>query len=177
MRVVDDSGAELPHDGTAVGELQLRGPWVTGGYYRSESTDSFTTDGWLRTGDVGHIDEKYYVQLTDRTKDVIKSGGEWISSVDLENALLAHPDVAEVAVIATADERWQERPLAIVVRGRDSLSAGELRDFLAGKVARFWIPEYWAFPDEIAKTSVGKIDKKKLRAANEDGALSVEYAR
>jgi fatty-acyl-CoA synthase len=177
VRVVDDSGAELPHDGATVGELQLRGPWVTGSYYRTESADSFTTDGWLRTGDVGHIDEKYYVQLTDRTKDVIKSGGEWISSVDLENALLAHPDVAEVAVIATADERWQERPLAIVVRSRDSLTAGELRDFLADKVARFWIPEYWAFTDEIAKTSVGKIDKKQLRVANEDGALGVEYAR
>ena len=177
VRVVDDSGAPLPHDGASVGELQLRGPWITGTYHNDEAPDSFTADGWLRTGDVGHIDERHFVQLTDRTKDVIKSGGEWISSVDLENALLAHPDVAEVAVIATADERWQERPLAIVVRKRDSLTAGELRQHLADRVAKFWIPEYWVFTDEIAKTSVGKMDKKQLRTANEQGGLTVELSR
>ena len=177
VRVVDDSGAPLPHDGASVGELQLRGPWITGAYHNDEAPDSFTADGWLRTGDVGHIDERHFVQLTDRTKDVIKSGGEWISSVDLENALLAHPDVTEVAVIATADERWQERPLAIVVRKHDSLTAGELRQHLADRVAKFWIPEYWVFTDEIAKTSVGKMDKKQLRTANEQGGLSVELSR
>jgi fatty-acyl-CoA synthase len=161
----------------SVGELQLHGPWITGSYHKDESPDSFTADGWLRTGDVGHIDERHFVQLTDRTKDVIKSGGEWISSVDLENELLAHPDVAEVAVIATDDERWQERPLALVVRERDSLSASELRHYLAGRVAKFWVPEYWVFTDEIAKTSVGKMDKRRLRVANEQGDLDVEIVR
>jgi fatty-acyl-CoA synthase len=177
VRVVDDAGEPLPHDGASVGELQLHGPWITGSYHKDESPDSFTADGWLRTGDVGHIDERHFVQLTDRTKDVIKSGGEWISSVDLENELLAHPDVAEVAVIATDDERWQERPLALVVRERDSLSASELRHYLAGRVAKFWVPEYWVFTDEIAKTSVGKMDKRQLRVANEQGDLDVEIVR
>jgi fatty-acyl-CoA synthase len=177
VRVVDDSGNTVPHDGESVGELQLRGPWITGTYHNDESPDSFTEDGWLRTGDVGHIDERYYVQLTDRTKDVIKSGGEWISSVDLESALLAHPGVKEVAVIATDDERWQERPLAIVVRSDDTLTGAELRHHLTGKVAKFWIPEYWVFADDIAKTSVGKMDKKRLRAANEGGELAVETVK
>jgi fatty-acyl-CoA synthase len=177
VRVVDDQGTELPHDGASVGELQLRGPWITGAYHRDESPDSFTRDGWLRTGDVGHIDGRHFVQLTDRTKDVIKSGGEWISSVELENALLAHPDVAEVAVIATADERWQERPLAIVVCKRKAIKPATLRQHLMGRVAKFWVPEYWAFTDEIAKTSVGKMDKKRLRAAHERGELTVEVSR
>ena len=173
VRVVDDQGQALPHDGASVGELQLRGPWITASYHRQPSPDSFTADGWLRTGDVGHIDEKHYVQLTDRTKDVIKSGGEWISSVDLENALLAHPDVAEVAVIATDDERWQERPLAIVVPTNDKLTPAMLRSFLHGQVAKFWIPEYWVFTDKIAKTSVGKIDKKRLRRANKNREFAI----
>jgi fatty-acyl-CoA synthase len=173
VRVVDDHGNALPHDGKSVGELQLHGPWVTASYHREPAPDSFTADGWLRTGDVGHIDQKAYVQLTDRTKDVIKSGGEWISSVDLENALLAHPEVAEVAVIATDDERWQERPLAIVVPENGSLTPETLRAFLNGRVAKFWIPEYWVFTDQIAKTSVGKMDKKTLRQANEDNKLAV----
>ena len=177
VRVVDDQGAPLPHDGASVGELQLRGPWITGSYYKNESDDSFTADGWLRTGDVGHIDALHYVQLTDRTKDVIKSGGEWISSVDLENVLLAHPGVSEVAVIATADERWQERPLAIVVLKNSSVTAKDLQQHLVDKVAKFWIPEYWAFTEEIAKTSVGKMDKKRLRAANEQGELTVQLAK
>jgi fatty-acyl-CoA synthase len=175
VRVVDDAGEPLPHDGETVGELQLRGPWVTGSYHAIES-DAFTEDGWLRTGDVGHIDRRHFVQLTDRTKDVIKSGGEWISSVDLENALVAHPDVAEAAVIAVPDERWQERPLAIVVPARDGLTPEILRSYLAGRVARFWIPENWTFVDAIDKTSVGKIDKKRLRQLREEGALSVERA-
>jgi fatty-acyl-CoA synthase len=174
VRVVGDDGNTLPHDGQSVGELQLRGPWITGSYYRDDSPESLTGDGWLRTGDVGHIDEKHYVQLTDRTKDVIKSGGEWISSVDLENILLSHPGVREVAVIATADERWQERPLAIVVPEHSVLPAAELRQFLQGKVARFWPPEYWCFIDQIPRTSVGKIDKRLLRDWNEAGDLNVE---
>jgi fatty-acyl-CoA synthase len=177
VRVVDGQGTPLPHDGASVGELQLRGPWVTGRYHNDESPESFTADGWLRTGDVGHIDERHFVQLTDRTKDVIKSGGEWISSVDLENVLMGHPDVVEAAVIATDDERWQERPLAIVVSRRDSLDAAELRAYLAERVARFWVPEYWVFVDAIAKTSVGKLDKKALRAAHARKEFTVIYQK
>jgi fatty-acyl-CoA synthase len=177
VRVVDERGNALPHDGQSVGELQLRGPWITGRYYLDDALDAFTSDGWLRTGDVGHIDASHFVQLTDRTKDVIKSGGEWISSVDLENTLLSHPGVLEAAVIATPDERWQERPLAIVVASDDALTAQELRLFLQDKVARFWIPEYWAFAREIPKTSVGKIDKKRLRESRDNGELLIEYRR
>lgn len=174
VRVMDSEGQRLPDDGNSVGELQLRGAWVTGSYLNAQS-DAFTRDGWLRTGDMGHIDSRGYVQLTDRTKDVIKSGGEWISSVDLEDILLKHPAVSEVAVIATPDERWQERPLAIIVTMPDALtSAAELREFLRDKVARFWIPEYWCFTDSIAKTSIGKLDKKALREANNAGAFNVE---
>lgn len=177
VRVVDDTGSPLPEDGESVGELQLRGPWITRGYHRGESADSLTADGWLRTGDVGHIDQRHYVQLTDRTKDVIKSGGEWISSVDLENVLAGHPGVREVAVIATADERWQERPLVIVVAEDEDLDAAQLRDFLNDKVARFWIPEYWSFAGDIPKTSVGKLDKKRLRDQNLAGEIDVEVLR
>jgi|TARA_B110000902_G_scaffold265250_1_gene348996 fatty-acyl-CoA synthase len=173
VRVVDDKGNPLPHDGESVGELQLRGPWVTSGYHKDESSQSLSSDGWLKTGDVGHIDERHFVQLTDRTKDVIKSGGEWISSVELENVLASHPGVLEVAVIATADERWQERPLVIVVADAET-GAQDLRKYLTGKVARFWMPEYWCFVDDIPKTSVGKFDKKHLRDLNEAGKLNVK---
>ena len=176
VRVVGESGECLPHDGETVGELQLRGPWITGGYHKGRSPDAVTEDGWLRTGDVGHIDERHYVQLTDRTKDVIKSGGEWISSVDLENILAGHPGVREVAVIATADPRWQERPLVIIVPENDSVSAQQLREYLKDKVARFWLPEYWSFTEEIPKTSVGKLDKKKLRDINESGGIDVQVS-
>ena len=176
VRVVNEEGECLPHDGETVGELQIRGPWITAGYHKGESADALTDDGWLRTGDVGHIDARCYVQLTDRTKDVIKSGGEWISSVDLENILAGHPRVREVAVIATPDERWQERPLVIVVPEDDALGVEELRDYLRDKVARFWLPEYWNFATEIPKTSVGKLDKKRLRDINESGAMIVEVA-
>jgi len=176
VRVVDQQGQPLPEDGVTVGELQLRGTWVTGGYLDIE-TDALTGDGWLRTGDMGHVDSRGYVQLTDRTKDVIKSGGEWISSVDLEDELLKHADVSEVAVIATDDPRWQERPLAIVVpRPGTSPDTADLRAFLDGRVARFWVPEYWSFVAEIPKTSVGKIDKKRLRDINDQGGLDVVKA-
>jgi fatty-acyl-CoA synthase len=173
VRVVDDKGNPLPHDGESVGELQLRGPWVTSGYHKDESSQALSSDGWLKTGDVGHIDERHFVQLTDRTKDVIKSGGEWISSVELENVLAGHPGVFEVAVIATADERWQERPLVIVVADAGT-DAQDLRKYLTGKVARFWMPEYWCFVDNIPKTSVGKFDKKHLRDLNQAGKLNVK---
>jgi fatty-acyl-CoA synthase len=176
VRVVDDHGKPLPQDGSSVGELQLRGPWVTSGYHKGESSDALSDDGWLRTGDVGHIDSRHFVQLTDRTKDVIKSGGEWISSVELENILAGHPGVIEVAVIATADERWQERPLVIVVV-KDGTDATTLRAFLTDKVARFWMPEYWSLVQDIPKTSVGKLDKKRLRDLNNAGRLNIEVVR
>lgn len=176
VRVVDDNGKPLPHDGESVGELQLRGPWVSRRYHKDESPESISEDGWLRTGDVGHIDDRHFVQITDRSKDVIKSGGEWISSVELENVLAGHPSVSEVAVIATSDERWQERPLVIVVAeaGTDAL---QLREFLNGKVARFWVPEYWSFIENMPKTSVGKLDKKRLRDLNIAGEMNIEVVR
>ncbi len=171
VRAIDDQGQIVPADGTSVGELQLRGAWVTGRYLDIES-DAFTEDGWLKTGDVGHIDAQGYVQLTDRAKDVIKSGGEWISSVDLEDAILSHAAVDEVAVIAIADERWQERPLAIVVvKPGAAVEPAELRAHLQSRVARFWVPEYWAFQGAIPKTSVGKMDKVALRKHLETGQL------
>jgi len=176
VRVMDDEGNLVEQDGTTVGELQLKGAWVTGSYI-NEETDAFTEDGWLRTGDVGMVDTRGYVQLTDRTKDVIKSGGEWISSVDLEDVLLKHESVAEVAVVAIDDTRWQERPLAIV-RSKsdceDEASPDQLRSFLVGKVAKFWVPEYWAVVDDIPKTSVGKMDKKLLREEVAAGKLAIQ---
>jgi fatty-acyl-CoA synthase len=147
------------------GELQVRGPWITASYYDdARSDDSFTDDGWLCTGDVATIDAHGYVRLVDRTKDVIKSGGEWISSVELENELMAHPAVAEAAVVAIAHPKWQERPLACVVtRDGAAIDADELLAFLDGRVARWWLPDAIVFVDEIPKTSVGKFSKKELR--------------
>jgi acyl-CoA synthetase (AMP-forming)/AMP-acid ligase II len=173
MRIVDDDGDVLPSDGEAVGELEVRGPWVTGGYYRGRDAEKFA-DGWLRTGDVGRIDAHGYVTLTDRAKDVIKSGGEWISSVELENHIMGHPDVLEAAVVGVADERWQERPLAAVVLKDDAtVTASELRDYLRDKVVRWWLPERWTFVDEVPRTSVGKFDKKVIRSRYSDGAYDV----
>ena len=173
-RIVDEEGTELPWDGAAVGELQVRGPWVTGSYFRAPSPDRFA-DGWLRTGDAGTIDRRGFIRLTDRLKDVIKSGGEWISSVELENRLMAHPDVLEAAVIGVPDERWDERPLACVVpRPGGRLDAGVLRSFLADQVARWWLPERWAFLEEVPKTSVGKFDKRTLRSLYGEGRIPVE---
>jgi fatty-acyl-CoA synthase len=174
VRAVDESGQEVPWDGTSVGELESRGPWVTESYYRDAGADRFD-DGWLRTGDVGTIDSRGFVQLTDRAKDVIKSGGEWISTVELETRLMAHPDVLEAVVIGVPDDRWQERPLACVVRAEgSSVSCEDLRFFLKGQVADWWLPERWAFISEVPVTSVGKFDKKVLRARNADGLLPVE---
>lgn len=172
-RIVDDEGAVLPNDGVAVGELEVRGPWITGSYYRDTDPSKFTS-GWLRTGDVGRIDPMGYITLTDRAKDVIKSGGEWISSVELENTLIAHPSVREAAVVGVPDERWQERPLATVVLHEGvELAPDELRTFLADKVARWWIPERWTFIDEIPRTSVGKYDKKTIRARYAEGVYEI----
>jgi fatty-acyl-CoA synthase len=174
MRIVDDEGAELPWDGVSVGEIEVRGPWITGSYYRDPAPEKFH-DGWLRTGDIGTIDGRGFFQLTDRVKDVIKSGGEWISSVELENHLVAHPEVAEAAVIGIPDRRWDERPLACVVRRPGAtVSAADLAAFFTGKVAKWQIPENWTFIDEVPKTTVGKYDKKVLRARFHDDELSVE---
>jgi fatty-acyl-CoA synthase len=173
VRAVDEEGAEVPRDGVSVGELEARGPWVTGSYYREPAADRFD-EGWLRTGDVGTIDGQGFIQLTDRMKDVIKSGGEWISSVELETRLMGHPEVVEAAVIAVPDQRWQERPLACVVRRPDATVSPEgLVAFLADQVARWWLPERWTFLDEIPKTSVGKFDKKELRSRHAAGLLPV----
>jgi fatty-acyl-CoA synthase len=173
LRIVDDAGTVLPWDGKTAGEIEVRGPWITGAYYREDAREKFD-DGWLRTGDVGTVDAQGFVQITDRAKDVIKSGGEWVSSVELENAIMAHPEVVEAAVIGIPDARWDERPLAcVVLRPGAPATAETLQDFLAERVARWWIPERWAFIDEVPKTSVGKFDKKVLRARHAEGTLTV----
>jgi fatty-acyl-CoA synthase len=148
------------------GELQVRGPWIARAYYEDPSGDEkFTEDGWLRTGDVAELERGSYIKLVDRTKDLVKSGGEWISSVELENRVMAHPDVVEAAVIAVPDERWGERPCAcVVLRPGSHLDAEALREHLAERVPKWWIPERVEFIDEVPKTSVGKFDKKVLRA-------------
>ncbi|MGO8687289.1 MAG: long-chain fatty acid--CoA ligase [Candidatus Dormibacteria bacterium] len=173
LRITGAGGEVLPWDGVAVGEIEVRGPWVTGSYYGVDAPERFH-DGWLRTGDVGHVDERGYVQITDRTKDVIKSGGEWISSVELENQLMAHPAVLDAAVIGITDEHWQERPLAVIAfKPGQSAEPEELREYLSDKVARFWLPDSWAFVAEIPKTSVGKQDKKVIRRLEAQGSLEI----
>ena len=172
-RIVDDQGVVLPNDGVAVGELEVCGPWITGSYYRNTDPSKFES-GWLRTGDVGRIDPQGYITLTDRAKDVIKSGGEWISSVELENHLIGHPNVREAAVVGVPDDRWQERPLAAVVLQEGAqISPEDLREYLADKVVRWWLPERWTFVEEIPRTSVGKYDKKTIRSRHADGAYEV----
>jgi fatty-acyl-CoA synthase len=174
LRIVGDDGHTLPWDGEAVGEIEVRGPWITGSYYRDSSPEKFD-DGWLRTGDVGSVEPNGFIQITDRAKDVIKSGGEWISSVELEGHLMAHPDVIEASVVGVPDPRWTERPLACVVRKAGSdVTAAQLREFLADRIAHWQLPERWAFIDEVPKTSVGKFDKKVLRARHAHGELAVE---
>ncbi|WP_347343604.1 long-chain fatty acid--CoA ligase [Jatrophihabitans telluris] len=177
MRITDDSGAELPWDGRSVGEIEVRGPWITGAYHRDPAPGKFH-DGWLRTGDIGTIDDRGYFQITDRSKDVIKSGGEWISSVELENLLAGSPDVLEAAVIGIPDQKWSERPLACVVLAESAVSdaatiSAALAEYLVGKVARWQVPENWAFIGEVPKTTVGKYDKKVLRARYSAGELDV----
>ncbi|MEQ1785680.1 MAG: long-chain fatty acid--CoA ligase [Acidimicrobiales bacterium] len=165
-RIVRPGSTEaLPWDGEASGELQVRGPWIASEYYNDErSPESFTEDGWLKTGDVAVIDHHGYIRLVDRTKDVIKSGGEWISSVDLENELMGHPKVAEAAVIGVPHPKWSERPLAcVVVRAGEELTKAEVLEYLEDKVAKWWLPDDVVFVDEIPKTSVGKFSKKDLR--------------
>ncbi|HWE26343.1 MAG TPA: long-chain fatty acid--CoA ligase [Myxococcales bacterium] len=165
VRAVDDSGREAPWDGKTQGELQVRGPWVASAYTDMEGCqDRWTKDGWFKTGDVVTIDSEGYLNLTDRTKDLIKSGGEWISSVAVENALMGHPAVKEAAVIAVAHPKWQERPLAaVVLRDGMRVSADELRGYLAGRVHSYWVPDAFEFVDAIPRTSTGKFLKSALR--------------
>ena len=173
LRLMGDDGAEVVWDGESTGEIEVRGPWIAARYYRGPSDDEKFDSGWLRTGDIASVNARGYVQITDRSKDVIKSGGEWISSVELENEVMAHPDVIEAAVIAKPDERWAERPLCCVVLGEGaSADAADLIEHLRGRVAKWWIPDEFAFIAEIPKTSVGKFDKKVLRAMLADGRLA-----
>jgi fatty-acyl-CoA synthase len=169
LRVMSENG-EVPRDGQTMGEVQLRGPWIAASYYNlPEENDKWTPDGWFRTGDVGTVDAEGYLKVVDRTKDLIKSGGEWISSVDLENALVAHPDVREAAVIAVPHPKWQERPLAVVVP-RDGMNptAEKLREFLAEKFAKWQLPDKFVFVDELPHTSTGKLLKTELRRRYRD---------
>jgi fatty-acyl-CoA synthase len=164
-RIVRLDGTVAPHDGCSVGEIEVRGPWVAAAYYNMpEEAHKWSRDGWLRTGDMGHIDEHGYMKLVDRSKDLIKSGGEWISSVDLENALMGHPAVKEAAVIGVQHPKWQERPLAVVVLN-EGAEAGptELREFLGAKFAKWQLPDAFVFAKEIPRTSVGKFRKMALR--------------
>ncbi|PXW30202.1 UNVERIFIED_CONTAM: fatty-acyl-CoA synthase [Williamsia faeni] len=172
-RLAGDDGSFLPHDGTSIGELEVRGPWIASSYYGIDAPEKFD-NGWLRTGDVGSITPDGYLVLSDRTKDIIKSGGEWISSVDLENAVMGHPAVAEAAVIGVPDDKWDERPLvAVVLRDGSTTTIDELRHYLSDKVAKWQLPENWTLIDEVPKTSVGKFDKKKLRSDYHDGNLDI----
>jgi fatty-acyl-CoA synthase len=165
-RIRDDDGAEVAHDGEAFGELQVRGPWITDGYHNrpAANEESFTADGWLKTGDIATRDEQGYVDIVDRTKDVIKSGGEWISSVELENELMAHDAVSEATVIAVDHEKWQERPMAcVVLREGHEVDEADLNEFLGERFPAWWLPDRYEIVDEIPRTSTGKFDKKVLR--------------
>ena len=168
IRICDAaSGEELPWDGVAFGEIQVRGPWIARGYHNGYDPDKLTEDGWFRTGDVAKISPEGYIQIVDRTKDVIKSGGEWISSVELENAIMAHPKILEAAVIGLVHPKWDERPVAFAVTRpefKGQVTQAEIVDFLRDKVAKWWLPDEVRFIDEVPKTSVGKFDKKVLRA-------------
>lgn len=175
VKIVDDAGAELPRDGEAFGELLIRGPWIAAEYYNDARSAQSFTDGWLRTGDVCKITPEGYIRITDRAKDVIKSGGEWISSIDLENTLMGHPEVAEAAVVGVKHVKWEERPIAVVVwKGDGEPSESLLREYLAGKVAKWSLPDRVLFVDDIPKTGTGKFDKKVVRAAHADLLLEDE---
>jgi fatty-acyl-CoA synthase len=164
VKIVDELGEELPHDGEAFGELLIRGPWIAAEYYKDERTPQSFEDGWLKTGDVCKITPEGYIRITDRAKDVIKSGGEWISSLDLENTLMAHPEVAEATVVGLKHLKWEERPAAFVVRIPDSeVTEVQLDEYLADKVAKWWVPDKIVFIEEIPKTGTGKFDKKVVR--------------
>ena len=172
MKINDDEGRRLPHDGAAFGHLMVRGPWITSGYFKGDGGQILDADGFFDTGDVATIDPDGYMQITDRSKDVIKSGGEWISSIELENAAMGHPAIAEAAVIGIAHAKWQERPVLIVVRkpGAD-VTRDDVLKFLEGKMARWWMPDDVVFVDELPHTATGKLLKTKLRETFKDYQL------
>jgi fatty-acyl-CoA synthase len=170
-RIVDDSGNEVAHDGTAMGRLLVRGPWIAGSYYKVDAPERFP-DGWFDTGDIATIDADGYIAIADRAKDVIKSGGEWISSVDMENMIMAIPGVIEAAVIGVSHPKWQERPLAcVVVKPGETVTKQQIIEYLTPRVAKWWLPDEVVFLDALPKTSVGKFDKKVLRKQFEDFQL------
>ncbi|MEE8507191.1 MAG: long-chain fatty acid--CoA ligase, partial [Kiloniellales bacterium] len=174
MKIVDSDGKELPQDGQATGELLVRGYWVMGGYYENETANAaaFDAEGWFRTGDVASIDPDGYMQITDRVKDLIKSGGEWISSIDLENVVMGHPEVAEAAAIGLPHPKWSERPLLIVVaRDGAALAKEDVVGFLRNKVAKWWLPDDVVFVDELPHTATGKVSKATLRERFKDHKL------
>jgi fatty-acyl-CoA synthase len=174
IRIMTDEGTLAPTDGKSMGELQIRGAWVINSYFKTNNQDSFTDDGWFKTGDVSTIDQDGYMEIKDRTKDLIKSGGEWISSVALESALMAHPKIKEAAVIAIADEKWIEKPLAsiVLVNKEDTVSDEELTEFLSRDFVKYQIPKDYVYINEVPKTSVGKFDKKELRRLFAEGKLT-----
>jgi 3-(methylthio)propionyl---CoA ligase len=171
MRIVDENGAELPWDGKAFGDLQVRGPWVIKGYFKGEGGDPLS-DGWFPTGDVATMDADGYMQITDRSKDVIKSGGEWISSIDLENIAMAHPKIAEAAVIGIRHPKWDERPLVVAVKKKDQeVTREELLKHFEGKIAKWWMPDDVVFVAELPHTATGKLSKLTLRQQFKDYRL------
>jgi len=172
MKITDDDNVERDWDGKSFGRLKVRGPAVSRAYYGGAGKEQFDEEGWFDTGDVAHIDENGYMQITDRAKDVIKSGGEWISTIDIENMAVGHPDIAEAAVIGVYHQKWDERPLLIVIRkpGKDP-SKEAILAHLKGKIAKWWMPDDVAFVDEIPHTATGKILKTKLREQFKDYKL------
>jgi fatty-acyl-CoA synthase len=174
MKIVSDSGEELPWDGVSFGSLKVRGPWICSNYFKLDESDAHAEEGWFETGDVATIDPQGFMAITDRTKDVIKSGGEWISSIEVENVATDHPKVAEAAVIGHFHPKWSERPLLIVVRNADGqdLTAQEMLAWFDGKIAKWWIPEAVEFVDELPHTATGKLQKVTLREMFKDYAFS-----
>lgn len=172
VRVAEVDGKPVPSDGKTVGEIQIRGPWVTASYLGSADLEGFD-DGWLRTGDLGTVDADGFMALSDRAKDAIKSGGEWIPSIGLEKAIRNHPSIEDVAVVAVEDVRWQERPAAVIVlKPGVSANTDELSEWLQTQVARWWVPNQWVVTDELPRTSVGKVDKKRIREMMKQGEFS-----
>jgi fatty-acyl-CoA synthase len=177
MKITDDEGNELPRDGKAFGHLMVRGPAIAGSYLKGEGGNILDEDGWFDTGDVATIDADGYMQITDRAKDVIKSGGEWISSIELENLAVGHPKVAEAAVIGIAHPKWDERPLLVIVKNEgEDVTKEEILDYMEGKIAKWWMPDDVAFIEEIPHTATGKIQKLALREIFKDYKLPTAQA-
>ena len=172
LKITDDEGTALPHDGKAFGALKVRGPWVAAGYFKLGKSAAHDDEGWFSTGDVATLDGDGFLRITDRSKDVIKSGGEWISSIDIENIAVGHPEVAEAAVIGVRHPKWDERPLLLVVkRGGSTLTRDTMLAYFTGKIAKWWMPDDVVFVDELPHTATGKLLKTKLREDFADYSL------